>query len=100
MTSWEIMRDVSQGVITVPNASLHAEGGLLEKSSGLSHPLTHAASGKFRKEIEHVLSSPCLSSTLGVSCSGEAQVLLCSSVSYVSRDNLWDRGCQPQPNTP
>ena len=58
MTFWEIMRNVSQGIMVVPNASLHVEGDLLEKSSGLSHPLNHDASGKFRKEVECVLFNP------------------------------------------
>ena len=70
MTFWEIMRNVSQGIMVVPNASLHVEGDLLEKSSGLSHPLTLDASGKFRKEMEHVLFNPFQS---------PSEVLLCSS---------------------
>jgi len=63
-------RKVSQGIMVVPNASLHVEGDLLEKSSGLSHPLTHDASGKFRKEMEHVLFNPFQS---------PSKVLLCCS---------------------
>ena len=85
MTVWEIMRKVSQGILVVSNASLHVEEDLLEKSSGLSHPLTHDASGKFRKEMERVLFNP-------------FQLLL---ISFQGQLLLpWDRGCQSQPNTP